>query len=109
MVVKCPVLKRSKHHIYGAVESIKDIRAINCHIREQIKRAKTRARITELVRRSLYLYTLTFSPAWREAFRGKVTKMRNAAKREYAKTAKIANKRLEELGISGRKYDEKIG
>jgi len=109
MVVKCPVLKRSKHHIYGAVESIKDIRAINCHIREQIKKAKTRAKITELVRRSLYLYTLTFSPAWRNAFRGKVTKMRNAAKREYAKTAKIANKRLEELGISGRKYDEKIG
>ena len=107
--VKCPVLQKGKHHIYGAVRGVSDIRAINCYIREQIRKAKSRSRITELVRRSLYLYTLTFAPAWKEAFRGKIEKMRKAAKEEYAKTARTANKQLEKLGLGGRRYDEKIG
>jgi len=106
---KCPILHKEKHHIYGAVNGVKDIRAINCHIREQIRKAKKRREITELIRRSLYLYTLTFAPAWKEAFRGKIEKMRKAAKEEYAKTAKTANKQLEKLGLGGRRYDEKIG
>ena len=106
---KCPVLHKEKYHIYGAVSGVKDIRAINCHIREQIRKAKNRRTITELVRRSLYLYTLTHAPAWKKAFEGKIQKMRKAAKEEYAKTARVANKRLKELGISGRRYDEKIG
>jgi len=60
------------------------------------------------LRRSLYLYILTFSPAWKEAFRGKIRSMRKAAREEYAKTARVANKRLEELGIGGRRYKESI-
>ncbi|UYL64899.1 MAG: hypothetical protein EJNHJLOP_00010 [Methanophagales virus PBV082] len=107
--VKCPVLHKEKHHIYGAVKGVKDIRAINCHIREQIRKAKSRDKITELVRRSLYLYTLTHAPAWKKAFEGKIKRMRQVAKEEYAKTARVANKRLGELGIGGRRYDEKIG
>ena len=107
---KCPVLVKKPYHEYGAVRGVKDIRAINCHIREQIKtEATTRAMISELVRRSLYLYTLTFTPRWKEKFRGKIRRMREAAKEEYAKTARVANKRLKELGLGGRRYDEKIG
>ena len=106
---KCPVLQRGKHHIYGAVRGVKDIRAINCHIREQIKtEATTRAMINDLLRRSLYLYILTFAPRWKEAFRGKIRQMRKVAREEYAKTARVANKRLEELGIGGRRYKESI-
>ena len=105
---KCPILRKEEWHEYGYVRGVSDIRAINCHIREQIKKATTRPKISELVRRSLYLYILTFSPAWKEAFRGKIRQMRKAAKEEYAKTARVANKRLEELGIGGRKYKESI-
>jgi len=106
---KCPVLVKKPYHEYGAVRGVKDIRAINCHIRERIKtEATTRAMINDLLRRSLYLYILTFSPAWKEAFRGKIRSMRKAAREEYAKTARVANKRLEELGIDGRKYKESI-
>ena len=107
--VKCPVLQRGKHHIYGAVRGVSDIRAINCYIREQIRKAKSRSRITELVRRSLYLYTLTHAPAWKKAFEGKIRRMRQVAKEEYERTARTANKRLDELGLGGRRYDEKIG
>jgi len=106
---KCPILQAEEWHEYGYVRGINDIRAINCHIREQIKEATTRPKITELVRRSLYLYTLTFSPAWKKAFAGKIRRMREVAKEEYAKTARVANKRLKELGLGGRRYDEKIG
>jgi len=106
---KCPILRKEEWHEYGYVKGVSDIRAINCHIREQIKtEATTRAMINDLLRRSLYLYILTFSPAWKEAFRGKIRQMRKAAKEEYAKTARVANKRLEELGIGGRKYKESI-
>jgi len=106
---KCPVLQRGKHHIYGAVRGVSDIRAINCYIREQIRKAGSRSRITELVRRSLYLYTLTHAPAWKKAFEGKIRRMREVAKEEYERTARTANKRLDELGLGGRRYDEKIG
>ena len=107
-MAKCPVLIKAPGHEYGIVRGISDIRAINCHIREQIKEATTREKIAKLVRRSKYLYTLTFAPAWKEAFRGKIRRMREVAKEEYAKTARVANKRLEELGLRGRKFKEKI-
>ena len=106
---KCPILRKEEWQEYGYVRGVSDIRAINCHIREQIKKATTRPKITELVRRSLYLYTLTFSPAWKKTFAGKIRRMREVVKEEYAKTARVANKRLKELGLSGRRYDEKIG
>ena len=106
---KCPVLVKKSYHEYGAVRGVKDIRAINCYIREQIRKARSRSRITELVRRSLYLYTLTHAPAWKKAFEGKIRRMREVAKEEYERTARTANKRLDELGLGGRRYDEKIG
>ena len=105
---KCPVLQKEKHHIYGAVRGVSDIRAINCYIREQIRGTKSRSKITELVRRSLYLYTLTHAPAWKKAFEGKIRRMKQVAKEEYERTARTANKRLDELGLGGRRYDEKI-
>ena len=41
--------------------------------------------------------------------RGKIRRMREVAKEEYERTARTANKRLDELGLGGRRYDEKIG
>ena len=106
---KCPILRKEERHEYGYVRGVSDIRAINCYIREQIRRAKKRRKITELVRRSLYLYTLTHAPAWRTAFGKKIGRMRQVAKEEYEKTARTANKQLDKLGLGGKRYDEKIG
>ena len=57
-----PQAETQHRHIYGEVNSIKDIRDINRTIREEMDRVKTREQLTELKKRSDYLCTLTFSP-----------------------------------------------
>ena len=90
--------------IYGEVNTPRDIVLINQKIRGQIRRAKTKARITELVKRSAYLCTLTYSPGFRKHLAGKIRLARKIAKLEYTKTAKLANKKL-----GAKVYDEKWG
>jgi hypothetical protein len=53
-------------HIYGEVNSVHDIREINHTIRSEMDRVKSREQLTELKKRSDYLCTLTFSPAWKK-------------------------------------------
>ena len=94
--------------IYSAISGVSDIRKINQMIRNEVKRAKSRKALTELHKRSSYLVTLTFSPAWKEGFRGKIAQMRSAAKEEFAKTARAINSRCRQLGIEPN-YDTKWG
>ena len=94
--------------IYSAISGVSDIRKINQMIRNEVKRAKSRKELTELHKRSSYLVTLTFSPAWKEGFRGKIAQMRTAAKEEFAKTARTINSRCRQLGIEPN-YDTKWG
>jgi len=94
--------------IYSAISGVSDIRKINQMIRNEVKRAKSRKELTELHKRSSYLVTLTFSPAWKEGFRGKIAQMRSAAKEEFAKTARAINSRCRQLGIEPN-YDMKWG
>ena len=100
--------KRKNKRIYSEVSSPSDITKINRMIRSQLRRVKTKPRITELVKRSAYLCTLTYSPGFRKKLRGKLTKARKTAREEYRKTAKLANQRLRQLHIPG-KYDEVWG
>ena len=99
---------RKSRVIYGHVNGITDIQDINRKIRGQIRRTRSVQRITELVSRSRYLVTLTYSPAWRKKFRGKIRRMRSVASREYETTARLANRRLIQLGRSPR-YDVTYG
>jgi len=94
--------------IYSAISGVSDIRKINQMIRNEVKRAKSRKELTELHKRSSYLVTLTFSPAWKEGFRGKIAQMRTAAKEEFAKTARAINSRCRQLGLEPN-YDTKWG
>jgi hypothetical protein len=80
-----------RRHIYGEVNSIKDIREINRTIRREMDRVKTREQLTELKKRSDYLCTLTFSPAWEKKFGKRVTRLRQVAKEENRKTVQWAN------------------
>ena len=84
---------------YSKVNGVTDIRKINRMIRERVKKARDRRTLTKLYRQSLYIVTLTHSPVWKEAFRGKLSSMRDAAKSELRKTANAINKRCKELGI----------
>ena len=94
--------------IYGHVNGITDIQDINRKIRGQIRRTRSVQRITELVARSRYLITLTYSPAWRKRFKGKIRRIRAVAAKEYETTARLANRRLKQLGRSPR-YDVTYG
>jgi len=79
---------------YGHVKGPQDIVKINRKIRGQVRRARSRARLRELQKRSQYLYTLTFSPSWKTAFRGKIAEMRRVAKEEFMKTRELVQRRL---------------
>jgi hypothetical protein len=84
--------------IYGHVETINDIRKIAQKIRQDIRKARSRARLTELVRRARYLVTLTYAPAWKKHFGKKITQARKIAYSEYLKCAELANKIARKLG-----------
>jgi len=91
--------------IYGPVRNAEDITKINKRIRADVRRATTRPALVELAKRSMYLWTLANSPAWRRAFpRSKLLSIKRRAKKEYHITAKMINKK-----ISGRKLDTIIG
>jgi len=87
--------------IYGHVSTANDIRRINEMIRRQMLAAKSRAQLTELVKRSQYLYTLTFSSAWRRLPR---RRFRKVAWQEYLKTAELANRIARERGLGPANY-----
>ena len=93
---------------YSEVHGVTDIRKINRMIRERVKKARDRKTLTKLYRESLYLVTLTHSPPWKEAFKGKILSMRDTAKSEFRKTAIAINRRCRELGINAT-YDTKWG
>ena len=92
-------------HIYGTVNTISDIRKIASKIRRDVRKAKTKPRLTELHKRAMYLVTLTYSPGWVKHFGGSITKARSVAKQEFKKTAKLINKKAKQLGIA-KHYDE---
>ena len=94
--------------IYEDIEGVMDIRRVNRMIRNEVKRAMSRKELTELHKRSMYLVTLTHSPAWKEGFRGKIAQMRRVAKEEFAKTARAINSRCRQLGLEPN-YDTKWG
>jgi hypothetical protein len=84
-------VQAERGHIYGEVNSIKDIRELNGTIRREMDRVKTREQLTELKKRSDYLCTLTFSPAWKTKFGEKVNRLREVAMEENRKTVQHAN------------------
>ena len=79
-------MKRKKvRHIYSEVNSPSDITKINRMIRSQLRRVKTKPRITELVKRSAYLCTLTYSPGFRKKLRGNSLKLAKQPEKNIGK------------------------
>ncbi len=77
--------------IYGRVESVEDIRRINCIIRDEMLNVKEAAELTDLKKRSDYLCTLTYSPFWQKKFGDKIEELRKVAIEENRVTVKTAN------------------
>jgi hypothetical protein len=82
--------------IYQNVETLEDITKINEEIRDQIKKAESRDKVTELKRRSRYLVVLLAPDnptGLAEKFRNekKLESGQKRAWKEYEKTTKVAN------------------
>jgi len=77
--------------IYGKVESVEDIRRINCIIRDEMLKVEDDSQLTELKKRSDYLCTLTYSPFWQKKFGEKIEELREVAIEENRATVKTAN------------------
>ena len=77
--------------IYGKVESVEDIRRINCIIRDEMLKVENEAELTELKKRSDYLCTLTYSPFWQKKFGEEIEKLREVAIEENRASVKMAN------------------
>lgn len=97
--------KKGERHIYGPVNNPSDIRKHNQTIRRQIRKAKERANLTELVKRSQYFVTMaggwdhsTPSPAWRNLVK-KYPNIGEVANNEYLRTCREANRRAKKMGL----------
>lgn len=92
---------------YSHVTKISDITIINDKIRSEIRKAKTRKRLTELLSQSRYLYTLSHQKHWKENFRGQLTALRTRIRNQFTKTARLANEQALKIGTRA-DYDTKI-
>ncbi|MGZ4847206.1 MAG: hypothetical protein ACXVIB_03385 [Halobacteriota archaeon] len=82
--------------IYRQVNSLSDITKINEEIREEIRKADSRDRVTELKRRSRYLVVLVAPDnptglAKKLRKEGKLDEAQKRAWEEYVKTTDVAN------------------
>ena len=94
-----------KQHVYGEVNSEKDLKDIFEAIRRDVERADARDELTELYRRAGYLITLTRAPSWRKKFGDKAEELRRLAEEEFTRTARVINRRAAEIGTEP-DYDE---
>ncbi|EDM24168.1 hypothetical protein [Caminibacter mediatlanticus] len=90
--------------IYGRVESVEDIKRINCIIRDEMLNVENGAELTDLKKRSDYLCTLTYSPFWQKKFGDKIEELRKVAIEENRITVKTANYVAEYKGFD-RRYE----
>lgn len=85
-------------HIYGAGNSLEDLRRINREIRREMDEVTHQAQLTELKKRSDYLCTLAEAPSWQEKFGQKIDRVRQVVQEEDAKTTQHANKVAKQHG-----------
>jgi len=95
-------------HIYGEVEDKTDLKEVFSEIRDDVEKAGSRPELTELYRRAGYLITLTNASSWEKKFGDDLDDIRNTAEDEFAKTARVINRRAEQVGTDAN-YDEKWG
>lgn len=98
----------AERNIYGEVDNKTDIKHIFSLINKDVDNANSRDALTELYKRAGYLITLTYAPSWDKKFGGDARDLRDAAGKEFRKTAHHINKRAEEVGTDA-DYDEQWG
>jgi hypothetical protein len=95
-------------HIYGEVDNKTDLKHVFSEIRRDVEIAKSRFDLTELYRRAGFLIPLTNTSSWEKKFGDEIDEIREVAEEEFAKTARMINRRAEEIGTESN-YDETWG
>ena len=95
-------------HIYGKIDSESGMRQVFTDIRRDVENADSRPALTELYRRAGYLITLTYAPSWEEKFGSDDAALREVAKEEFTKTARMINLRAAQIGTEA-DYSEEWG
>jgi len=95
-------------HIYGEVDNKTDLKKVFSEIRDDVEKANSRPKLTELFKRAGYLITLTAAPAWKKKFDGDIQGIRKTAEEEFGKTARKINSQAKKIGAQG-DYDETWG
>lgn len=97
-----------EEHVYGEVDNKTDLKEVFSEIRDDVEKADSRDRLTELYRRAGYLITLTNASTWEKKFGNDIDDIRDTAEEEFSKTARAINSQAESIGTEGN-YDEKWG
>jgi hypothetical protein len=97
-----------EEHVYGEVDNKTDLQDIYSQIRDDVEKADSRDRLTELYRRAGYLITLTNAASWEDKFGDKIDDIRSTAEEEFSRTARAINRQAENIGTEA-DYDEKWG
>ena len=98
----------TNQQLYGEIDNKADMREVFDDIRREVGAAKTRPALTELHRRAGYLVTLTYAPSWKLKFGGDTQALRKIGMEEFHRTAKLINRKAEEIGVEA-DYDEYWG
>ncbi len=95
-------------HIYDEIDNKTNLHDVCLQIRDDVRRAHSRAALTELYRRSGYLVTLSHAQSWRKKFGDDIKEIRDVAQKEFGITARAINRRADEIGTEA-DYDEHWG
>jgi len=101
-------MAKKDDHVYGEVNNKSDLKKVFSEIRQDVEGADSRSTLTELYRRAGYLITLTNAASWEKKFGKDISSIREAAKDEFASTARKINTQAKKIGTDA-DYDEKWG
>jgi hypothetical protein len=101
-------IKHEERRQDDAIKNSADLTRIYAQIQTDVERAMDRPTLSELHKRANYLVTLTYTPSWMKRFGHHAMDLREAAHREYSKTAQAINRRARKIGTAA-DYDEQWG
>ena len=91
--------------MYLEIHNAADLKSAFLEIREEIEKADSKFKLTELYNRAGYLIVLANDAFWERKFFRNIGNIRNIAEEEFRLTARKINHQAEKIGIEGN-YDE---
>ena len=90
--------------MYLEVHNASDLKQAFLEIREDVEKADSKFKLTDLYNRAGYLVLLANDAFWQSKFYGAIEDARDAAEQEFELTARIINSQAEKIGMDGN-YD----